>query len=465
LLILSLFNWRLFHIYKLTMTHRCLIFSFLLFFNLRSVSSQNADLYFPPNIGANWQSLTPASQQFCPDRIDSLYHFLEERHTKSFMLLKDGKIILEKYFGTFVPDSVWYWASAGKSLTAFLVGQAQEDGLLDIQDKTSNYLGVGWTSAPPEKEALITLRHQLTMTSGLDDAFEPTPPQPDPNYCTAPACLQYLADAGTRWAYHTGPYRLLQDVIAGASGQTINQFTKSHILDRTGMKGLWFQDVFYSKTRDMARFGLLILAKGVWDGDTLLHDDAYFQAMTHVSQNINKGYGYLWWLNGQPNFMLPGLQWTIPGSLIPNAPHDLVAALGKNDQKIHVVPSKGWVVVRMGDDAGVGGTGGNDVPILFDNALWGYLNQLVCNTTVSVEREVDQLKIAPNPGSAGWQVACMEAINQVEIVNMQGVILRKVTGNQVGSLWIDGQGLPEGMLTLRVGTAGKVYRTKVLKVN
>jgi hypothetical protein len=151
--------------------------------------------------------------------------------------------------------------------------------------------------------------------------------------------------------------------------------------------------------------------------------------------------------------------------LIPNAPHDLVAALGKNDQKIHVVPSKGWVVVRMGDDAGVGGTGGNDVPILFDNALWGYLNQLVCNTTVSVEREVDQLKIAPNPGSAGWQVACMEAINQVEIVNMQGVILRKVTGNQVGSLWIDGQGLPEGMLTLRVGTAGKVYRTKVLKVN
>ena len=451
--------------YKLFIIPPCLVFSFFMFFNLRNVSAQNQGLYFPPKIGTNWQLLTPVSQQFCPDRIDSLYHFLEESHTKSFMLLKDGKIVLEKYFGTFVPDSVWYWASAGKSLTAFLVGQAQEDGLLDIQDKASDYLGVGWTSAPPEKEAMITLRHQLTMTSGLDDAYEPTPPQPDPNYCTAPSCLQYLADAGTRWAYHTGPYRLLQDIIAGASGQAINQFTKSHLLDRTGMKGLWFQDVFYSKTRDMARFGLLILAQGVWDGDTLLHDGAYFQAMTHVSQNMNKGYGYLWWLNGQENFMVPGLQWTIPGSLIPNAPHDLIAALGKNDQKIHVVPSKGWVVVRMGDDAGFTGAGGNDVPILFDNAMWGYLNQLDCSGTGTAEEQAFPLKIGPNPGSVGWQIASEVSIDHVEILDTRGMVLRTAAGNRAGTCWIDGAGLPVGMLIFRVTTAGKVYRIKVIKVN
>ena len=64
-------------------------------------------------------------------------------------MLKDGKIAIEKYFGTFTKDSLWYWASAGKTLTAFLVGQAQENGLLSISDSTSKYLGSGWTGLTP----------------------------------------------------------------------------------------------------------------------------------------------------------------------------------------------------------------------------------------------------------------------------------------------------------------------------
>lgn len=435
----------------------------LILFCFFKISAQTNTLYFPPTIGTTWQTLSPASQQFCPDRIDSLYNFLEERHTKAFLLLKDGKIVLEKYFGTFVQDSFWYWASAGKSLTAMLVGQAQEEGLLNIENKTSDYLGVGWTSAPANKEALIKVRHQLTMTTGLDDTFVPTPTEPDPNNCTDPACLNYLVDAGTRWAYHTGPYRLLQDVIAEASGLTINQFTKNHVLDRTGMKGLWFEDVFYSRARDMARYGLLTLAHDVWNGDTLLHDQAYFYNMTHTSQNFNKSYGYLWWLNGQSSFMVPSVQFVFPGKLIPNAPDDMFAALGKNDQKIHVVPSKGWVVVRMGDSAGfTTGIGGEAVPILFDNAMWGYLNQLVCTSATSETFE-NNLKIAPNPAISGWQITTQIPFEKIELVNMEGRICQTIPGANSNSTWIDGTQLPSGMLFLKIYTANKVQVAKLIR--
>ena len=449
---------------KHTMITRLLLLINLFLLHPSSLFSQNQGLYFPPKTGNVWETLDPAQLGFCPDRIDSLYTFLEDKNTKSFLLLKDGKIVLEKYFGAYVQDSIWYWASAGKSLTAFLVGQAQEEGLIDIQDKTSDYLGAGWTSAPPAKEALITVRHQLAMTSGLDDTFTPTPTQPDPNTCTDPVCLNYLADAGTRWAYHTGAYRLLQDVIAEAGGLTINQFTKTRVLDPTGMKGLWLNDVMYGRARDMARFGLLMHAGGVWDGDTLLHDQQYLYDMTHPAQSLNKSYGYLWWLNGQPSFMVPGLQFVFPGPLIPNAPADMYAALGKNDQKIHVVPSQGWVVVRQGNSAGYTNAGGDAVPILFDNALWDYLNQLVCAPSATTGPTEAPVKIWPNPASAGWHIEAGAALERVEIFDLQGKLLRTVAGNGTARLWLDATILPEGVLVLKIWEEGKVNWGKVLKI-
>lgn len=419
-------------------------------------------LYYPPKTGTAWQTTDPAVLGFCPERIDSLYAFLESKNTKSFLLLKDGKIVLEKYFGTFVQDSVWYWASAGKSLTSFLVGQAQEANILKLSDKTSKFLGAGWTSAPPEKEDLITIRHQLSMTSGLDDTFTPTPTEPDPNTCKDPECLNYLADAGTRWAYHTGAYRLLHDVLQQASALGINPYTRTLLGDRIGMKGFWLADVYYSKARDMARFGLLTLAKGVWEGDTLMHDQQYFYDMTHSSQPYNKSYGYLWWLNGQPSFMVPGLQFVFPGKMIPNGPDDMFMALGKNDQKIHVIPSKGWVVVRQGNSAGYTNPGGDDVPIFFDNALWGYLNLLDCNpvSTLESQKEELEIKVFPNPSQTEWNVEARATPDQLELFDGLGQRLRVVQNASV----MQNSGLPEGHYWLKIYMDGVTTVKKVSKL-
>ena len=215
------------------------------------------------------------------------------------------------------------------------------------------------------------------MTTGLDD----TPPRPCTNESTTASCLRCLTPPATRWAYHTGAYRTLQDVLVQASGvPNITQYTAQRLGTRIGLSGFWYQGVFYSRARDMARFGLFILARGSWNGTSILTDAAYFRAMTTPSQALNRSYGYLWWLNGQASYVLPGPQQTVlPGSLVPAAPADLIAALGKNDQKIYVVPSLGLVVVRQGRSAGASSLAASS----FDNELWTKIMAVFCRPTAS----------------------------------------------------------------------------------
>ena len=122
----------------------------------------------------------------------------------------------------------------------------------------------------------------------------------------------------------------------------------------------------------MARFGLLMQNKGNWGGTTIV-SEAYFNEMTNTSQDVNKAYGYLWWLNGKESFMGTSSQDVIQGSLVPNATSDMIAALGAQDQKIYVVPSKGLVIVRCGQSAGEDQLGLSS----FDNELWGKINAVI----------------------------------------------------------------------------------------
>ncbi|MBL7745562.1 MAG: serine hydrolase [Chitinophagaceae bacterium] len=299
--------------------------------------SPSPALYFPPVSGTEWQTTTVASLGWNDTELNNLYTYLQQKGTKAFIILKNGKIVAERYFGTFTADSIWYWASAGKTMTAMLVGISQKEGLLNINNKTSQYLGTGWTSLPLAKEDLITIRHQLTMTTGLDEAVTPD------NDCTLPGCLVYKADAGSRWAYHNAPYTILDKVVENASGMTYNAYFQQKIRDKTGMNGLWvktgYNNVYYSTARSMARFGLLMLNKGKWDQTAVLNDTSYFNTQINTSQTLNLSYGYLTWLNGKASYMLPAVQFVFSGMLVPNAPADMFSALGKNDQKVYVVPS------------------------------------------------------------------------------------------------------------------------------
>jgi len=354
-------------------THRHSYSQFLLilgFLLITRVSLFSQSLYYPPLTGDTWDTISSASLGWHVQEIDNLINFLDEKETKAFLILIDGKIAIEHYFDSFTQQSIWYWASAAKTLTTFLVGLAQEDGFLSTEDSTAKYLGQGWTDCPPDKEALIKIKHHLSMTTGLDDSV------PD-NHCTLDTCLIYKADAGTRWAYHNAPNTLLHDVVSIATGLTYNNYTNTRLKNQTGMDGFWLQngynEGYYSTARSMARFGLLVLGNGIWDGDIVMSDIEYFHQMINTSQDLNLSYGYMWWLNGKFTYMAPESQIIFPGPLIPKAPMDMVAGLGKNDQKVYVIPSLNMVVVRMGNDAGNPFLG----EASFDNELWGYINNVI----------------------------------------------------------------------------------------
>ena len=284
-------------------------------------------------------------------------------------------MVAEKYWGQNILDNApfdrntrWYWASAGKTLAATLVGIAQQEGDLNINLPSSTYLGNGWTSLPPVQEDLITVKDQLTMTTGLDYNVS------DLN-CTQPSCLQYKSDPGSQWYYHNAPYTLLGNVVSNATGMDYNTYTDQKIEGVIGMDGQWiqsgFNNTYWSTPRDMARFGLLMLNGGVWDDTAVLSDGDYYQQMVTTSQDLNPSYGYLWWLNGKNSIIYPGLPQSFMTNLAPDAPVDLIAAMGKNGQFIDIVPSEGLVVIRMGNTP-------DDllVPMTFHNDIWERL-QLV----------------------------------------------------------------------------------------
>ena len=378
---LKIINIKLFCIFKIKteiFIMKNIYFLPLLFLFLSSCSSNSSNsnpiveeqMYFPPIDGSStWENKSLADLGWHQSAVQPLLDYLNLKNSKSFIILVNGRIVIENYFNGHTATTPWYWASAGKTLTSTMTGIAQQEGFLNINSKVSDYIGTGWTSETLAKENLITCRNLLTMTSGIDDYVNGVYSDD-----VTPSSLNYKADAGTRWAY-SNVYVKMQDVIAQASGQTWINYFNAKLRDKLGMTGSWLQSgnnaVYWSTTRSMARFGLMALNNGKWNG-TQIVNETYLNQATTTSQNINLSYGYLWWLNGKATYHLPQSQLEINGSIIPTAPNDMFMALGKNDQKIYVIPSKKMVIIRMGDSADTANLALSD----FDKTLWTKISAL-----------------------------------------------------------------------------------------
>lgn len=324
-------------------------------------------LYFPPNSSTQWDTMSSTEAGFNASKLQALKDYLAITNTKSFMIVKNGKIVVEEYYNSHTSSSTWQWNSAGKTLVATITGIAQQDGFLNINNKVSDYLGNGWTSENLLKENLIKIKHLLTMTSGLNDA----------NQLVIKSNLTYLADAGTRWSYHN-VFQKLIDVVASATSQNFENYFNNKLRDKIGMDGFWnfgtIFKIYHSNTRSMARFGLLTLNKGKWNNEQIINENFLLESTT-PSQSINPSYGYFWWLNGKSSYMLPNAQTVYNSTLVPNAPIDMIAAMGAEDQRLYIIPSKNIVVVRMADASDPS----NPTFALsgFDNTFWSKLSAFI----------------------------------------------------------------------------------------
>lgn len=329
--------------------------------------SVDAVEYYPPVDDSRWEHVTPEEQGWNTAAVPGLLDYVESSGARAFIVLAGGRIVIEEYFKGHTASDLWQWNSAGKTLVTAGIGISAQQGLVGLDNPVSSYLGSGWTSAPTNKEELITVRSLLSMTSGLDD---------EPQRVVV-GNLNYIADAGTRWAYGN-VFQELMNVVAQASEVSFADYFQAELGREIGLGGFWNQGLIYtiyhSTARDMARFGLLALHNGRWQ-DKQVVSEAYFRESTSTSQAMNPSYGFLWWLNGKTNYMLPGSRSVFDGALVPNAPSNMVAAMGLNEQRLYVVPGLDMVVVRMGESAIESQSG--FALSSFDETLWDYINSMI----------------------------------------------------------------------------------------
>lgn len=321
------------------------------------------DFYYPDS--TNWKRIDPKLLGWNTDSLQSVINFVGTKNTTAFLMLYKGAIVSENYWNEWDSLTVDGIASAGKSMTAVLAGIAVADGQLDLYQPSATYLGRGWSSLTEAQEDSIKVIHHLSMTTGLDESED---------NCRKPECMLYKQPAGTRWSYHNAPYFLIQHILEQATNEDINTYTKSRLADPIGIKNFRWDDYqMFMSARDMSRFGLLILSGGKWKQQQVLPNHPYFENMLRPSQTSNDAYGLLWWLNGKNNYMIPNSDQVFPGSLFAAAPDDMVAAMGRGDKKIYIVPSMSLVIVRHGEETGNPEFG----PESFDNQLWLRLQHVI----------------------------------------------------------------------------------------
>ena len=289
--------------------------------------------------------------------LESALAYAHRQHSSAVVVVDHRVVIAERYWsvdaaaGSPYRNMLWGRTEAGapiediaslqKSIVSVLVGIAVDQGLLALEAPVSTYLHAGWTNATCDEESAITIRHLLSMTSGLSPA------------------LEVQAPAGTLWRYNTRAYSRLVDVLEAVTGGGIGELTKRWLTGPIGMGDTaWRQRPWvtpgmdansiglYTTARDLVRFGELMLAGGAWQGLRLV-SEGWVETAVRPSQSLNPAYGLLWWLNGRP--ARAGPEASGHAVLAPAAPGDMFAAQGALGRKVYVVPSLDLVVVRLGD--------------------------------------------------------------------------------------------------------------------
>lgn len=272
--------------------------------------------------------------------------FDSEDRTRSLLVVYKDQILAEAYEEGFDKDTPILGWSMTKSWTSALIGRMVQEGYLKTSD---NKLFAEWQN---DERKNITLDHLLTMTSGLDwiddystvsDATKMLYMVEDIVKISKAAPLKHVP--GTHWYYSSGTTNLLSGLMRQKLGsdssywQYVNRFfgdlNMSSAFIEPDERGNFVGSSFgYATTRDWAKFGLLYLHDGVWNGQRLLPEGWVDYTQTEVPSSDGI-YGAQFWLNKR-------------NMRYPDAPVDLYEASGYLGQKTIIIPSKELVIVRTG---------------------------------------------------------------------------------------------------------------------
>jgi CubicO group peptidase (beta-lactamase class C family) len=266
--------------------------------------------------------------------------------TRAVLVLYKDHIIAEQYAPEFDETSVFLGWSMTKSIISTLYGVLQGKGKLSINDKAPVE---EWSN---DERAEITLNDLLQMNSGLawDEDYGTISDVTkmlflESDMTTPQIFKEAVGKPGQIWNYSSGTTNLLSGILRDAfnTHQQYLNFPYKELIDKIGMHSMIIEadlngnyvgsSYGWGTARDWAKFGLLYLHKGMWNGEKIFDAD-WVSYVTEPAPNSEKNYGAHFWLNA--------------GGKLPDVPESIYYADGFQGQRVFIIPSHDMIVVRFG---------------------------------------------------------------------------------------------------------------------
>jgi CubicO group peptidase (beta-lactamase class C family) len=269
---------------------------------------------------------------------ESAAKYLESVNGHAMLVYQDHALVFERYMNGYTAGKPHLLASGTKSFSGFMTVAAQEDGLLSLDEKISATI-TEWKDDPQKKD--LTIRQLLSLSSGIAGGETGSVP----SYKAAVAQAKVTGPAGQRFQYGPIPFQIFGELMRRklqASGKAKDplDYLQQRLFTPLGMKyEMWREDAdkmphlpsgAYFTAREWAKFGLLVLHGGSWEGKTLVKPESLAECFKPAPANAT--YGMTFW-KSRPTDPIP----------------DLVMAAGKGKQKLFIIPSKKLLIVQFAD--------------------------------------------------------------------------------------------------------------------
>lgn len=305
------------------------------------------------------------SSGFSRDSIQNLLTLIGETPPNDFrglVVIKSNKIVIEEYFHTYWRNSIHDIRSAGKSITAMLMGVAlKKDLVQDLEQSVYSFFPKSKYPSVNEGYKKIKLQHLLDMSSGLDaDSDNSQTPGNAVNWIAKDDWKDYLLSVslknmpGKQWIYADINALLIGAVIEETSGMSLKDFAKKELFDPLGIEQFyWYTNSanqtgaagnLHLSTLDFAKLGLLIANEGKWKHKQII-DPAYIERLSAENFNISDNnpyadhYGMMWYKSHR----------TFGGNKV-----DYLFASGNGGNHLIVIPDKEIVIALTSSAYGPG---------------------------------------------------------------------------------------------------------------
>lgn len=278
--------------------------------------------------------------------LDKAFENPDVQKTRTVLVAYKNQIVAERYTKGFDHQTPVLGWSMTKSVMATLYGILEYEGKIDLD------LPAPISAWQSDERKNITLNHLLRMQSGLEWEEDYTSISDvtkmlflDTDMTVGQAKKKTLAPPTEIWNYSSGTSNLLSGILRQQfkSHQEYMDFPYASLIDKIGMNSMIIEtdqagnyvgsSYAWANTRDWAKFGLLYLNNGNWNGEQLF-DESWIEYITRPTEHSNGTYGAHFWLNVENKF--------------PDAPTDMYSANGYQGQRVFIIPSKDLVIVRTG---------------------------------------------------------------------------------------------------------------------